>query len=47
MGGPRSSLPASRGGLVPQEHFHDITHFPHPGLRDRRNCKPEFIPRDP
>jgi len=47
MGGPRSSLSASLGGLLPQEHFHDITHFPRPGLHDRCNCEPEFVPRDP
>ena len=47
MGGARSSLPASHGGPLPQEHFHDVARFPHHGLRGRCNCEPEFVPRNP
>jgi len=46
MGRPWSGLSTSRGGLLPQEHFHEITHLPHPGLRDRCNREPEFVPCD-
>ena len=47
MGRLWSGLSASRGGLLSQEHLHEIPHFPYPGIRDRCNREPEFVPRDP
>lgn len=47
MGGARSGLPASHGSLLPQEYFHGVARFPHPGLCGWCNREPEFVPRNP
>ena len=39
-------LPTGHRGVLPQEHFHVVPHFPHPGLRDRCNRQPELVPRN-
>jgi hypothetical protein len=35
------------GGVLPQKHFYAIPRVLRPGLCDRWNREPEFVPRDP